>query len=210
MTNMNQMTLRARTIEAMGFMIEAVAEEKEAFKANVIQITSVLIKLLCSNLSNDDPQITSIKESLSKISFFLKEDFHQFIPILLPSLINDTKLNIDIKMESADMPSGKNEGAMGVTFKMKGFEGNQRISMNTSALESKLSAFKLINTICENMGTSFAPFVETILTIMVENFNYQFSKKVRKYSMKTLTSMLTAVGEPHNIALFQNLFPIYI
>lgn len=32
------MTLRARTIEAMGFMIEAVAEEKETFKANVLEI----------------------------------------------------------------------------------------------------------------------------------------------------------------------------
>jgi hypothetical protein len=32
MTNMTQMTLRARTIEAMGYMISAVSEEREAFK----------------------------------------------------------------------------------------------------------------------------------------------------------------------------------
>ena len=35
---MAQMTLRARTIEAIGFMIEAVSEEKETFKGSVSQI----------------------------------------------------------------------------------------------------------------------------------------------------------------------------
>jgi hypothetical protein len=111
---------------------------------------------------------------LSKIAFFLKEDFHKFMPQVMPNLINDTKLNIDIKMESAELPNEK-EGNAGFTFKMKGFEGNQRISMNTSALESKLSAFKLITMISESMGQSFAPYAEVVLPIMVENMTYQFS-----------------------------------
>ncbi len=55
-TNMQQMTLRARTIETMGFMIEAVAEEKSAFLENVHQITQALVTLLTSGtLTNDDP-----------------------------------------------------------------------------------------------------------------------------------------------------------
>jgi hypothetical protein len=40
------MQLRARTIEAMGFMIEAVAEEKSTFKDSVSEITTVLVTLL--------------------------------------------------------------------------------------------------------------------------------------------------------------------
>jgi hypothetical protein len=36
MTNMQQMTLRSRTIEAMGFMIEAVSEQRETFKDGVL------------------------------------------------------------------------------------------------------------------------------------------------------------------------------
>lgn len=44
--------------------------------------------------------------------------------------------------------------------------------MNTSALESKISAFKLINMISESMGTSFAPYSEAMLPIMIENMNY--------------------------------------
>lgn len=71
-----QKTLRSRTIEAMGFMIEAVAEEKTAFNENVLKITAQMVTLLNSGLTNDDPQTLSIKETLAKISTFLKEDFH--------------------------------------------------------------------------------------------------------------------------------------
>lgn len=118
---MQQMTLRARTIEAMGFMIEAVAESKE-FTENVQKIAAFLISLLNSGLTNDDPQILAIKETLSKISYYLKENFHGFMGALMPSLINDTKLDIDIKMENADLAT--KDGSAGLTFKMKGFEGN--------------------------------------------------------------------------------------
>lgn len=66
------------------------------------------------------------------------------MPTLLTTIVNDTKLDIDIKMESAVLPN-TSDNTQGFTFKMKGFEGDQRITMNTSALESKISAFKLIN-----------------------------------------------------------------
>jgi hypothetical protein len=42
------MNLRARTIETMGFMIEAVAEEKATFLASVVEITNYLVNLLTS------------------------------------------------------------------------------------------------------------------------------------------------------------------
>lgn len=56
-------------------------------------------------MENDDPQNLAIKETLTKIAFFLKEDFHHYMPSLLQVLVNDAKLEIDIKMQSADLPS---------------------------------------------------------------------------------------------------------
>ena len=47
-TNQQQMNLRARTIETMGFMIEAVAEEKATFLVSVVEITNYLVNLLTS------------------------------------------------------------------------------------------------------------------------------------------------------------------
>ena len=82
--------------------------------------------------------------------------------------------------------------------------------MNTSALESKISAFKLINMISDNMGKAFAPYCEAIVPIMTENINYQFSKQIRKYAFKTLTNMLFSIGEPNNITLFKTVLPIIV
>lgn len=93
------MTLRSRTIEAMGFMIEAVSEQKEEFKDGVLEITNVLVALMNQGLTSDDPQVLSIKETLAKIAFFLKEDFHRFMPQLMNTLVAEANLNIDIKME---------------------------------------------------------------------------------------------------------------
>ena len=70
------MTLRARTIEAIGFMIEAVTDEKAAFVANVTEITDNLVTMLVSgSLGSDDPQQAAIKDTLAKVAGFLKEDF---------------------------------------------------------------------------------------------------------------------------------------
>lgn len=126
------------------------------------------------------------------------------------SLVNDTKLDIDIKMEAANNIQTSEDKSVGFTVKLKGFEGDQRLSMNTSALEGKIGAFKLINMISESLGTSFAPYTEPLLPIMVENMNYKYSKAIRKFSMKTINNMLTSVGEPNNVTLFMNLLPNFM
>ena len=126
------------------------------------------------------------------------------------NLVNDARLDIDIKMEAADNLKSSDDKSSGFTVKVKGFEGDQRLSMNTSALESKIGAFKLINMISESLGTSFAPYTEALLPIMVENINYKYSKAIRKFSMKTINNMLTAVGEPNNVSLFVNLLPTFM
>ncbi len=152
-------------------------------------------------MTNDDPQILSIKETFAKIAYFLKEDSHQYCSYLIPSLIADSKVSIDIKLTSADDPTADDNGA-GFTLKLKGFEGQQRISMNTSALESKITAFKLIQQISESLGTSFKVYCEGVLPVMLENLDYQYSKVIRKYAMKTCVNILHAAGEPVNVTVF--------
>lgn len=152
------------------------------------------------SLTNDDPQILAIKETLSKIAYFMKEDFHQYFQAIFPALLEDTKQQIDIKLTSADDPNADDN--QGMTIKLKGFEGQQRISMNTSALESKITAFKLLHLISESLGTSFAPYCEAVLPIMLQDISYQYSKAIRKYAMKTCVNILHAAGEPINVNVF--------
>jgi hypothetical protein len=83
--------------------------------------------------------------------------------------------------------------------------------MNTSALESKITAFKLLQQISENMGKSFGPFCEAILPVVLDNMGYQFSKAVRKFALKTAVNMIAALNEPVSVAVFQNaLYPALV
>jgi len=78
-------------------------------------------------------------------------------------------------------------------------EGNQKLSMNTSAFQAKLTAFKLINQISENLEKSFAPYCEAVLPVMLENLAFKFSAELRKQSLKTCVNILHAVDEPVNV-----------
>ena len=110
-------------------------------------------------------------------------------------------------MESADLPKNTDNNTT-VTFKMKGFEGQQRITMNTSALEMKISAFKLIHLIADNMEKSFSKYAGQILPIVLGHIKYQYSKPIRKYSLKTIMHILYAVGESDNLVIFKKVFPV--
>lgn len=169
MTSMPQKMLRAKAIGTIGFMIESVSEMKSSFSSSVMEITNYLVNLLNSGLQTDDPQSLAIKETLTKIASFLKEDFSQYMPNMLQNLLNDSKLDIDIILEDAVLSRDSTSNMQSLTFKMKGFDGEQKLSMNTTALESKICAFKLLSMISENAGKSFAPFSEAILPVAVEN-----------------------------------------
>ena len=121
------------------------------------------------------------------------------MPLLLDKIVNDANLSVDFKMENADMPSTTNQTQM--VTKVKGF-GEQRISMNTEALVKKTSAFALLSQVSENMGKSFAPYVEPLLPIISTHMVYEHSKAIKKAAHASFKNMLVAVGEPHNIALF--------
>ena len=85
---------------------------------------------------------------------------------------------------------------------MKGFEGQQKITMNTSALESKIAAFKLFSMISDSMGTALAPYSEEIYKLMSDHIQYNLSKQIRKFSFKTIVNILKAVKEPQNVTYF--------
>jgi hypothetical protein len=74
----------------------------------------------------------------------LKDQFQVIAPKFLEILINDANLEIDIKAENADLPSSEADNTKSFELKMRGMENKQRVSLNTSALENKIYAFKHI------------------------------------------------------------------
>ena len=129
------------------------------------------------------------------------------MPLLLEQLLVDAQLDLDYKMESADLPSTNDN--MGAVVKIKGL-GEQRISMNTDAYQRKLGAFAVIFKVSENMGAAFAPYVEPILPIITAHMPFEYNKAIRKFALKTFKNLLIAMGEPTNVQYLQQSLPMYI
>lgn len=96
-TTTQQKNLRARTIESIGILIASVSEQKE-FTDSVKLVTKELFKLLDSQFEQDDPQELAIKDTIAKISFFLKEEFDENDDAkkYLKILIKDASLDVKI------------------------------------------------------------------------------------------------------------------
>lgn len=119
---------------------------------------------------------------------------------LTVQLLKDAMLQVDFKLENADAPSSS--GSTGFNVKIQGF-GEQRVSVQTESLVKKTSAFGLFEQVSENMGAAFAPYALQLLPVISSHMSYPDSRQIRKFALKTFKNILVAVGEPNNIALFQ-------
>ena len=77
-------------------MIAAVSEDK-SFLASVQDVTEKLFTLLQQTFAHDDPQEVAVKEALTKVAFYLKEDFKAVAPKFLEILTADANLDIEIQ-----------------------------------------------------------------------------------------------------------------
>lgn len=64
----------------------------------------------------------------------------------------------------------QNDNELGITsmnVKVKGFEGEKKITMNTSVLENKINAIQVIKTLAQYLHKSFFEHVEPSLNLIV-------------------------------------------
>ena len=99
------------------------------------------------------------------------------------------------------MPQAHNPKNLSMKLKVKEL-GEQVVSMNTEALVRKIGAFSLLEKVSENLGSSFAPFVEPLLPVVTKYMSFDAHKVIKKFAFRTFTNMLTALGEPNNVQLF--------
>lgn len=105
-----QQELKSNTIQCIGFLLEAVKEKQDEFKEDALEIAKAFMTLVQPGvLKEDDPQISSILQSLTQVSAILRNDFLPFLPNLLERLLNDVQSNVDFKLEDNEI-AGLNQG----------------------------------------------------------------------------------------------------
>lgn len=172
--SMQEKKLRAKAIDTIGSIIIAVSDsdDKEPFMPGVKLVTEVLARMMQAGFSDDDPQDEAIKNTLTQSAAFLRQDFNPFMDFLIQNLMKDMKLEVDFKMENADMPS--TSANAGFNVKVKGL-GEQRVSVKTENLVKKTTGFGLLEQLSENMAESFAQWAPSVMACIAEHMTYAHS-----------------------------------
>ena len=97
-----------------------------------------------------DPQSLAINNALPQMAAVLKNDFVTYLPSIMETLLKDATRTVDMKVVTAkeaelegaeEEEKNKTDNALkNLTLSIRGVEGPLQISMNTAALENKISA----------------------------------------------------------------------
>ena len=197
--NTHQRDLRSNTIQTIGFLLDAIKGDTDnihSFREDAKEIVEIFSKLLNSGtITDDDPQVTAITNALTQAAAVLKEEFAPYMPDIMDKLLRGTKVEVDFKLQDAELPNAIDENLTTITFKMKGLDGQKKLSLNTNALETKINSTQVIRALVENLGTTFFPYVEQTFEAVSALFDYKYSRAVRGVAIECCQFLLLAWSE---------------
>ena len=141
-------------------------------------------------------------QALPELATVLKGNFVPYLPAIMESLLKDAQRSVDMKivtakeseLENADdeeEKSGAKSETKNITLAIRGVEGPLQISMNTAALENKISALQIIKALAVALGPLMGDYVDRLANLYVNDLMHnQTSTTVRKTSTKTLSILL--------------------
>jgi hypothetical protein len=155
--------LRARAIECIGIIGNSVGKMRFADDAKAVM--EMLLAAQAEGLSADDPQTQSIIQSCARVCQCLGHDFLPYMPLVLPPLLEGARMRggeISVVDAEGAVPGQEEEeeeeGIDSVIVELRGI-GLRKFSINTAALQEKVTACQMLIQYITNLGTSFMPCV---------------------------------------------------
>lgn len=209
-----QKDLRCNTIQTIGFLLDAVKNSEEGieqFKEDAKEIVGIFSEQMV-NTKVDEQEITAITNTLTQVASVLQQDFAPYMPVIMEKLLNDTQVDVDFKVEDAEIVGNtqSDDNMTSVTFKMKGVEGQKKLSLNTNALETKINSVVVIRSLAENLGATFAPYVAATYEKLSALFEYKYSGAVRGCAIESCQFLLLSLEDvSQRTELMQKLAQIF-
>ena len=201
-----QKEVRANCVRCMGNCVESISENPGSNLDDVKTVMNGLMALK-GTLDSDDPTSLAINEVISQFSDCLKSDFLPYMEVVMPELLSRASATVDIGFTDAEteLPTGMNS----VTFDLKG-QGSKQIAVNTTVLQHKIKACKILFDLVSSLKSSYAPYARTTLDLMIPLFSYTFNKEIRKYSIKTVVAVFNSFDPVTAETLLPVLAPAFI
>ena len=218
----DQKTLKSNCIETISFLCSSVAENRDKYMNDLVEISDTFIKYL-SNLPEEDPQLTTLLNSFTHLSHALKEQFTPILEQLLPYLNKCINADIGLKVEDANLseyiPEDETEDNQKIgSLVLSSGTNSTKLSLHTFVLQNKVLAFTVLNEIANNMGKYFFKYSENLLNLSKNLLSFPFSRKIRKVALKSVSSCINSceteeqkkkiiefIGNDINLAMEKNI-----
>ena len=192
--NEKEKELKSKCIETISYIFSSINNDYEKYTNDLKEISESFVKNL-DQLSEEDPQLNAILSSFNQISLTMGEQFLPILDYLFPYLEKYIKEDIQLKIEDADIgeliPNDNNNNKIGSVVVNLG-TNNTKLSLDTFALQNKITAFEVLNDICINLGNDFFPYTERFLNLSKQLLKFPYSRKLRKTAVKSVYSCINS------------------
>jgi hypothetical protein len=200
-TNETQTNLRVNALETISYLCSSISENSDKFIDELKELSEYFTKLL-STVKEEDPLVPALFNAFSHISTSMKEHFYPYFEAIIPLLEKYINADIGFKMEDAALteyvgedasPNEDNKISLILNFSTT---NNQKLTLNSYALQNKVMAVEVLHDIAQNMAKSFKPYLERFLVLMKSLLKCAYSSKIRKIAIKSFyTAILICQDE---------------
>ncbi|KAF4751010.1 hypothetical protein FOZ62_026640 [Perkinsus olseni] len=195
-------TLRGKAFECLSLLGLAVG--KEVFANDAVEAMQAIVSMLREpekHFEDDDPLKGFVLESLQRISKTLGPDFGQFLPALLPLILNQFSLT------AAEVDDANEEQDMTMIMLAEG----KCVGLKTSAIEDLASALQTISCFVENCGPAvYNPYVKDTALKLRPLLDFQFDDEVKSLAVNVWSELISCARRANDTATVKDLLNSFI
>ena len=187
-TSQEERILRGKAFECLSLLGTAVG--KEAFRADARDAMAAVMHLQQNNQLDDKEGTFKefVHESCQRIAGVLKDEFAQFLPGILPALLNAVTTAATFKhiddLENAEA-SGESDEELQVLEAEDGYRG-----IKTSQVQELLSALETVTAFVQSTGASYRPYVQQTAVTLLPLLDFEFDEDARAAALDAWAEMV--------------------
>ena len=183
--------LRGKVMECISLVGLSVGPEK--FGRDAAEVMNILVSTAASQREDpDDPQGFYLMQAYARICRCLKSQFIQYLPHVMPGLLEAAGQKPDIQLLEMDEDDGNEDS-------VDGYEtltiGDKRFGIRTSGLEDKAVACTMLTCFIAELRGGFYDYVEQVTQLMVPLLKFFYHDECRTAAANCLPDLVRCVME---------------
>lgn len=131
----------------------------------------------------------------------------EYFEMIVEELLKNSQINVDVAV--IEQESVSTNLFQGLVFELRGM-GDKKIAINTTAMQIKITACKLIKYLLSELTIKLAPWTTRILKVMLDLVDFKFNPTIRKLSLRSIILLFSACNKNQGNCLVLEIFPVFV